>query len=210
MLGTQFESKMPSVIVCLACDLAHRPAANQPLERTRCVRCRATLQRPVGGNIDTAIALAVAALTLFLFSNVFPLVAMHSNGSSRTATLVDATLGFYGQGHPTLACLVLVTTIVGPLTQIGSLLYLLIPIRLQRKAPGQNAVFRLLTHIRPWVLVEVFMLGALVALVRLAAFAQVVPGVALWSYGLLMLTLAALTSRTSPEQFWCWAERTRQ
>jgi paraquat-inducible protein A len=88
-------------------------------------------------------------------------------------------------------------------------LYLLIPLRRKRQAPGQNTVFRLLAQVRPWTFVEVFMLGALVALVRLAAFTQVVPGIALWSCGLLMLTLAALTSRTSPGQFWRWVERSR-
>jgi paraquat-inducible protein A len=198
---------MPSVMVCPACDVAHRVEMATPGGRTRCVRCRAPLQRAVDGSIDTAIALAAAALGLFILSNAFPLVAMHSNGATRVATLIDATLGFYRQGHPTLATLVLFTTIVGPLIQIGSLLYLLIPLRNRRPAIAQNFVFRVLTHIRPWTLAEVFMLGTLVALVRLAQFAQVVPGIALWCYGLLMLMLAALTSYTSPQQFWRWTEQ---
>jgi paraquat-inducible protein A len=50
------------------------------------------------------------------------------------------------------------------------------------------------------------MLGALVALVKLSALAEVVPGVALFAYGALMLVLAALTSVTPPEQFWRWVE----
>jgi paraquat-inducible protein A len=85
-------------------------------------------------------------------------------------------------------------------------LYLLVPLRLRREAPGQDMVFRMLAQIRPWIFVEVFMHGALVALVRLAAFARVIPGVALWSCALLMFTLTALTSRTSPGQFWRWVE----
>jgi paraquat-inducible protein A len=86
------------------------------------------------------------------------------------------------------------------------LLYLLIPLRRKQQAPGQNTVFRLLALVRPWTFIEVFMLGAVVALVRVAAYARVLPGVALWSCALLMLTLAALTSRTSPGQFWRWVE----
>jgi paraquat-inducible protein A len=200
---------MQSVIVCAACDLAHRIAVGEHSARTRCVRCRAPLQRPVNGNIDTGIALAIAALGLFVLSNVYPLVTINYNGATRVATLIDATRGFYAQGHPTLAFVVFLTTIVGPLIQIGTLLYLLIPLRRQRNAPAQDSIFRLLSHMRPWTLVEVFMLGALVALVRLAAYAQVLPGIALWSYGLLMLMLAALANYTSAEQFWRWAERSR-
>jgi paraquat-inducible protein A len=199
---------MPSVIVCPACDLAHR-APVAPSERTRCVRCRAPLQRPENGNLDTAIALAVCALVLFCLSNAYPLVAIHSNGETRIATLSDAALALSHQGHAALALLVFLTTVVSPFLQIASLLYLLIPLRIKQQAPGQNAIFRLLTQLRPWTFVEVFMLGALVALVRLSAFTRVAPGVALWSCGLLMLTLAALTSRTSAGQFWRWVEKSR-
>jgi len=67
----------------------------------------------------------------------------------------------------------------------------------------------LLTQIRRWTFVEVFMLGSLVALVRLSGYAEVMTGVSLWSCGLLMLTLAALTTHTSPAQFWRWVERSR-
>ena len=200
---------MPSVIVCSSCDLAHRAAMGPASERTRCARCRAPLQRPENGSIDTAIALAVTALVLFLLSNAYPLVAILYNGTTRAATLVDAVLAFYHQGHLFLAALVFITTVVGPFLQIACLLYLLIPLRRKLQAPGQDMIFRLLSQVRPWTFIEVFMLGALVALVRVAAYAQVIPGIALWSCALLMLTLAALTSRTSAAQFWSWVEESR-
>jgi paraquat-inducible protein A len=197
------------VIVCPSCDLAHRAGTAPAVERTRCARCRALLQRPENGRIDTAIALAFSALVLFVLSNAYPLVAIQSNGSTRATTLVGAALGFYRQDHVGLASLVFITTVVGPFLQIVSLLYLLIPLRRKRQAPGQNTIFRLLAQIRPWTFIEVFMLGALVALVRLGAYARVVPGVALWSCGFMMLTLAALTSRTSAGQFWRWVQASR-
>ena len=197
------------VIVCPSCDLAHRAGTAPAVERTRCARCRALLQRPENGSIDTAIALAFSALVLFVLSNAYPLVAIQSNGSTRATTLVGAALGVYRQDHTGLASLVFITTVVGPFLQIVSLLYLLIPLRRKRQAPGQNTIFRLLAQVRPWTFIEVFMLGALVALVRLGAYARVVPGVALWSCGFMMLTLAALTSRTSAGQFWRWVEASR-
>jgi len=193
------------VILCPACDLVHRVALAQP-RRRRCVRCRAILQREAEGSIDSAIALAITALILYVFSNLYPLVSMNFNGTTRAATLFDATMAFYHQGHPTLAAIVLTTTQLGPLFQITTLLYMLVPMRAGRQAPGTGNLFRFLTHVRPWTLVEVFMLGAVVALVRVAQYAQVLPGVSLWSYALLMLTLAALTHYTSPQQFWRWAE----
>jgi paraquat-inducible protein A len=198
---------MPAVIVCPACDLAHRRGAPPARGRNECVRCHASLQRPQNRPVETAIALGVCALVLLILGNVYPLVVMHVNGASRETTLVGAALGLYDQDYKTLAGLVLLTTVIAPLSQILALLYLLIPLWRRRRAPGQSAVFRLLLAVRRWSFMEVFMLGALVALVRLSNYAHVLPGIALWSCALLMISLSALTSVTSPEQFWAWVEQ---
>jgi paraquat-inducible protein A len=200
---------MPLLIVCPACDLAQRRAAAPAKGRAQCARCGATVQRPDNASIETAIALAVCACVLLLLSNAYPLVVMHVNGRSRETTLIGAALGLYAQGQDSLAVLVFLTTVAAPLLQIATLLYVLVPLWRNRHAAGRNAVFRVLTHVRAWSFMEVFMLGALVALVRLSNFAHISPGVALWSCALLMLCLSALASITSTEQLWRWVERSR-
>jgi paraquat-inducible protein A len=197
---------MSSLIVCHACDLVHRRDAILDRARVRCVRCRAELYRTNSASIETAIALAVSAAVLLLLSNAYPLVALQLNGSVRATTLVGAAIGLYNQGYAPVAALVLLTTLLVPLFQISGLLYVLVPLRAGRRAPGQNELFRALTHLRPWAMSEVFMLGALVALVKLSALAEVIPGVSLFSYGALMLALSALTSIMPTEQFWRWVD----
>jgi paraquat-inducible protein A len=205
---------MSLLIVCPACDLVHRGDAESAQTavagRLCCARCRAVLHRPLGVQVDTAIALAISALVLFLLANTYPLVEFHINGATRATNLPGAALGLYHAGHFVLGLLVLLTTIAAPLAQILGLLYLLVPLRNQRRARRQSTIFRLIVQIRPWTFIEVFMLGAVVALVRLSAFAKVVPGIALVCCGLLMMCMAALTSLTSPEQFWDWAARSRR
>lgn len=201
---------MPPVIVCPACDLAHRRLPAPLTGRLRCVRCRAPLQRPENAAIDTAIALGLCGVVLLFLTNVYPLVTMHVGGNSRDTTLVGAALGLYAQGFDSLAALVFITTVIAPLLQIGALLYVLIPLRRGGRAPGQGTVLRAFTQVRSWSFMEVFLLGALAALVRLAKFAHISPGIALWSCVLLMFCLSELISITSPEQLWHWVERSRR
>jgi len=198
---------MPSVIVCPTCDLAHRRSADPITGRLRCARCRTPLQRPENAAVDTAVALAVCALVLLLLTNIYPLVTMRINGISRDTTLIGAVLGMHAQGFDSLAVLVLLTTVIGPLLQIVALLYVLIPLRRGRPAPGQRTVLRAFTQLRSWSFMEVFLLGALAGLVRLAKFAHIAPGISLWSCVLLMLCLSQLINITSPGQLWHWMER---
>ena len=203
-------SALQSTIVCHACDLVHLREAIPERARVRCVRCRAELYRTHSASIDAAVALALTAVVLLMLSNAYPLVELELNGATRQTTLIGAAVGLYQQGYAPIAALVLVTTVLIPLFQILSLLYVLLPLRRNRRAAGQKWLFRALTRLRPWAMSEVFMLGALVALVKLAAMAQVIAGIALFSYGALMLTLSALTSITPTEQFWQWVEESRE
>ncbi len=199
-----------SVIVCHACDLAHRLEGTAPGARVRCVRCRAELYRTSAAGVDAAIALAAASLVLFIIANLYPLVTFKVNGTTRMTTLTGAALGLYDQGYATLALLVLFTAMLVPLTQILAFLYVLVPVRLGFRAPAQETVVRALAALRPWGMPEVFLLGAIVSLVKLSAEAEVAPRVALIAYGLLMFLLAAMASVTPTEQIWQWIGRGRR
>jgi paraquat-inducible protein A len=201
---------MPPLIVCPACDLVHRGDVVAANGRTRCARCRAVIHPSAEGGLDAAIAIAFCALVFFCLANLYPLVEFHINGTRRETTLIGAAWGLYQADHAALGLLVLGTTVIAPLTQLLALIYLLLPLRRKRRARRQRTAYRLLTHLRPWTFVEVFMLGAVVALVRLASYARVVPGIALVACGFLMMSLAALTSRVSPEQFWRWVDKSRR
>jgi paraquat-inducible protein A len=63
-------------------------------------------------------------------------------------------------------------------------------------------VFRLLRRFQAWSMMEVFMLGILVSLVKLADMAKIVPGIALWSFVLLIPVVAGATSSLDPQSVW--------
>lgn len=201
---------MTVVTVCHACDLAQRVATAEPAARVRCVRCSAELYRTSTAGVDTPIALALAGLVLFIIANAYPLVAFKVNGTTRMTTLTGAALSLYDQGYAALAALVAFTAMLVPLAQILAFLYVLVPVRMGFRAPGQADLFRILSALRPWGMSEVFVLGAIVALVKLSAEAEVSPRIALVAYGLLMFTLTALTSVTPTEQLWRWLGRARR
>lgn len=198
------------MIVCHACDLAHRFDRIAASARVRCVRCRAELYRTNAANIDSAIALAATALVLFVIANAYPLIALKVNGATRVVTLTGAALGLYDQGYATVAVLVVFTAVLVPLVQILSFLYMLVALRAKRRAPGLKLLFRTLGALRPWGMAEVFILASLVAMVKLSADAEVAPRIALAAYGLLMFTLTALTSIAPVEQFWQWVGGARE
>ena len=188
--------------LCHACDLPSR-VGNVPAGGTaRCPRCGSVVYRRIRDSLDRTLALALAGLFLFIAANAFPFLEMKMQGSVTHTTLSTGVRALYEQDTPIVASLVLLTTIVAPFLQISSLIFVLGPLRLGMRIPGQARVFRLLRRVQPWSMMEVFIMGILVSLVKLLGMAQIVPGIALWSFVLLIPVLAAATSALDAE--WVW------
>lgn len=187
---------------CPECDLLCREPVHVASGRVRCVRCGAVLYRVRPNGLDHTLALALAAAVLFVVANLFPLVGLAAEGHESSTTLFGTVRTLHGQDMNSVAGLVFITTIVMPAVQIAALLYMLLPLQLGWVPTGLPMVFRLVHAVRPWGMVEVFMLGTLVALTKLAHLAAVVPGVALWSFAALMLVMVAIAAAFEPHELW--------
>lgn len=190
------------LIACHACDLVQREPAVAPGFAAKCRRCGALLFRCEHGSLDRTLALTIGAVILFVLANAFPLVELELKGQHNAVTLIGAVQALRAQGMAAVAALVLLTTVVFPAAELAAIAYMLLPLGMGRRPPGLAKVFRLVEAVRPWGMVEVFVLGVLVSLVKLAHIAVVVPGVALWSFGALIVLLAAEATSLDSRDLW--------
>ncbi|MBP0595911.1 paraquat-inducible protein A [Paraburkholderia sp. LEh10] len=190
------------VIACPECDLLQRESDVPSEGVLRCCRCRATLYRRHADSLDRTLAYALAACSLWVISNTFPIVGLSVNGDLVETTMFGAVRVLYRDGMWPLSGLIFITTILMPACQALGLVWLLLPLRLGRTPYRADAVFRSLRVAQEWGMTEVLILGLLVALVKLAHIASVVTGPALWSFGALMLMLAAAASAFDTRDLW--------
>ena len=190
------------LIACHECDLLQREALLPRGAVAHCGRCGAELYRSHAESLERTMALTAGAIVLFTVANVFPIIGLQVHGHVIHTTLYNTVSRLYDEDMKSVAALVFVTTIAMPALQLFAFTYLLLPLRLGRVPRYFAPVFRMLQAVRPWGMVEVFMLGVLVSLVKLANLAGVVPGIALWSFGVLMLVLAAISAVFDPRALW--------
>jgi paraquat-inducible protein A len=196
----------PRLLACPQCDLLQKHAQSAPQSRALCRRCGAVVALPRRVSIDRPLALALTCAQVFVLANVFPLVSMNVQGDTISTTMPRAVWALHQHHMTGLALLVLVTTLLAPGIQIASILTLLVCLRLRRGQHHFARLFRLVQAIRVWGMIDVLMLGILVSLVKLAALATVVPGVALWSFAALLVLLTLLSSSFSTRDLWRWSE----
>jgi paraquat-inducible protein A len=188
-------------MVCEHCDAVYRRRNLARREVARCMRCGAILERHQWLSLDKQFALIVAAGIVFIIANVEPIVQVSLGSSHATTTLWGAAIAMWNDQSQVVAVLAALTLFFFPLTQILIFGWLLAFARHGERAPGFRQAMVMLHYVRPWSMIEVFMLGSLVAVVKASSYFTVVPGAGIWSFGVLTLMITVFASH-DPRQLW--------
>jgi len=191
-----------ALAACPSCDLLQRLPAIAPGESACCPRCGTVLWRRREDSLNRTLALAVAAAILCLIANAVPMLGLTVVGRESFTTVTGGAEKLWENGQHAVALLVFFAAVLAPAVQIGLLLLVLVGAR--RKFPPRwvGTLLRHFPFARIWSMIEVMLLGVLVALTKIADYATVIPGQALFALFALVFVLAAIQSSFDPREVW--------
>jgi paraquat-inducible protein A len=180
---------------CIQCDIPLGVGDLAPGEKASCPRCGHVLATGTADRFDRALAFGVAAALLLALANSFPFLSMQASGLESTMTLPRTAVMLHEDGYTVLAVLVLGAIVFIPALVLCSIFALAAPLRRARRRPWLVPAGRFLFALSPWAMVEVFIIGVIVSLVKIGHMAHVILGISFWSYvGFAICFTAALAS----------------
>ncbi len=192
-----------SLTLCHECDLLQR---NPPLPEggsLHCIRCGHLLHKHRPDSVNRTLALTLAGLVLFIVANSYPFLSFDMQGQVTQTTLFTGVKDLTEQGKGEVAAVVFFTSILAPGLQLLLLLIVLLPLKLGgRLPPGFPTLFRWFKTLVPWGMMDVFMIGILVSVVKLTDMATIVPGTSLFAFVVLIFVLAAAQAALDPDVVW--------
>jgi paraquat-inducible protein A len=195
------------LLACPECDLLQcEPRGPLSVGTVSCVRCGATLYRCSPRSLDVVLAFSLACAALFVLANAYPVMSLDLGGRVTSETLFGMSHALTAHGMASVGVLIFTTVIAMPGAEIGALLWMLVPLRLGVVPPGMTFAARLLCAVRPWAMMEVLLLAALVSITRLEKVAHLTLGVAFWSLVAMMLLFAVIDSLLDPRDVWSRVE----
>ncbi len=144
---------------------------------------------------------------LVVIATFSPSLAINMEGRVEHASLVTGALVLADQGMWALTSLILGMTIVAPVLKLGGLVYVLAGVRMRRVPRHLVPVLRSLGVLRPWSMIEVYLLGMFVAYVKLAGLATVTLGAAVYALAALMVVMATIDAVADADDLWEAVER---
>ncbi|MBL0143452.1 MAG: paraquat-inducible protein A [Betaproteobacteria bacterium] len=198
-------------IACPDCDLQQVVPPLPPGGSARCARCAVTIARNPVDPIDRPLALTVAAALAFAVANMTPLMGLSAVGLETTTTLMGGAREMWSQGSEVTAAIVAFSAVIAPGCFIAFMLIVLLAARRPPAPRWVGRLMRVASFVQPWSMSDVMLLGILVALIKIAQLATVVPGIGMYAVGLLVLLLAAISATFDSHAIWkrvVWADGT--
>ena len=196
------ELELKQLIACHECDLLLRKPPTTAGDRVECPRCGYELYTNRTQVIRRSMALVIAALLLYVPANFLPIMQLNLLGQASDDTVWSGVLGLYNSGMRGIAVVVFLCSMAVPLLKLLCQFAVLLSIRLDIGRSYGLLLYRIYHHLRDWGMLEVYLMGILVALVKLADLAEVTLGLGLLCFIALLLVQVWLEVTMSPHQIW--------
>jgi paraquat-inducible protein A len=195
---------LEQLVGCHECDLLMRKPELAMGERASCPRCGYELFRHNNQVVKRSLALAVAALLLYVPACFFPIMQINVLGQSSLDTVWSGVLSLYEAGGvlQTIAVVVFLSSMVIPLFKLLIQFLVLLSIRLDIGRSYGLYMYRIYHHMREWGMLEVYLMGILVSMVKLIDIAKPSLGVGLFCFVALLLVQVWLEVTMEPHQIW--------
>ena len=202
MSGSALKNHGEDFTVCHECDLLVRLPASQATASMQCPRCLSPLAGHLEQGLTKPLAAVVAGLLFFWPANFMPILQLNILGIDSTHTMTGAVRVMANGGMTLVAVMVLFCSVLAPLFEFVLLGIVLVQTITDRHVFPSPALFRVYTRIGSWAMLEVYMIGLLVSVIKIKSMASIMPGVGMLCFIGMMLANIAAKSSLSNHEVW--------
>ncbi len=193
---------MDGDIACLHCDLLSSVASLKTGETASCPRCGHFLTRKIPDPYGRVLSFTIAGIILLIMANSYSFLSFSSSGLESVITLRQTPGAVWTYGMPWVAIMVAAFIIIIPALVLILLLLLCVPLHEGQYRPWLIPVAKGVFLIQNWSMVEVFIIGVIVSLVKIADMATVELGISFWAYAGFAICFTVAISNL--DRYQCW------
>lgn len=161
-------------------------------QKATCPRCGYLISMYRDDGYVKATAYALSALIMLVLTMPFEFVSFNTRGQEQSIDLLNSVTTLLDNDYVLLGLFQFVSIIVIPSLLLFGILYLLIPVMMGTTLPKYREVFNIVFKLVPWSMAEIFLLGVLVALIKMTDLAQIHVGLSFYAY--VLFTILLITS----------------
>ncbi len=193
-------------IACPDCDLVLPKTQPPKGSRTECPRCGSVLLNHCHETVSRSLALALCGLLLYFPAIFAPLLTFRKLGLSESGNVLNTIGQFIDKEYYLVAVIVFFSAVLFPLAKLSLLATVSFCLKIDRHPEFLKAFFRMYNHLAEWAMVEVYLLGITVTIIKMQHSTDIYFNAGFYCFiGLVLITVATSLS-VCKESFWMLIE----
>lgn len=175
-----------------------------PLDKTVCNVCGSRLHAGMEQSIQKTWAWLITSVILYVPANTLPILRTNFLGQQSENTILGGVVTLWEHGSYPIALVIFVASVLVPIVKILVLAWLCISVQIgSNLALSQKAkLYRVTEFVGRWSMVDVFVVGILVALVQLGNIMTMLPGAAALAFAAMVATTMLAAIAFDPRLIW--------
>ncbi|MEL0037005.1 MAG: paraquat-inducible protein A [Gammaproteobacteria bacterium] len=193
---------LDSLMACHECDLLVERISLEPRQHAHCPRCNALLHVGRKDPILTTLIVSLSGLLLIYPAYFLPLMEMGALGLANDTSIIETVIPLLNASFWIPAVALLLFAIVFPVLILALGFWVSVHLYMQELPKYLIPMLRLFEWLIRWVMPEVYVIGIIVALVKLLDDFSVIVGTGLVSFCVMMFCSLLVTTTVSRNLFW--------
>ena len=170
------------LVICKECHTLHRKIRLKKDEKVAyCNVCENVLYHSHDNMLKNALALSVTTLISFVVASLFAIVEIEMNGIWHELTLPFVFVTLFKEEFFVVGMIVSFLIFIVPLLYILSYTIVMIFFNLKTGKEATGKLLIMIAKIKPWNMIEIFLISVLVALIKLVGYAQIEFGISFFA-----------------------------
>jgi paraquat-inducible protein A len=192
----------PFQIACPGCDLLLPDVIAGEGNIISCCRCGAELHRYKKDSINRTVVLCLTGLLLYLPAMLLPLMTFQTLGMSESCNILQSITAYYRQDFYLVSLMVFFSALLFPFLKLVLSLTVATCIRMSVFPSFLPRLFRLCIHLEDWAMVEVYLLGIMVTIIKMYHTTEISYGPGFFCFAALVLVTMGTTVVLDKKLFW--------
>lgn len=190
------------VAACPDCDLLYHEVELKPGQKSRCSRCGTTLRVPIADSLNKTFALSLTGLLLYIPAITMPIMTISVVGLEGKGSVIESMSVMLKTGYPFVGTMVFLVGILFPLVKLALLFWVALFLKIDRIPQYLASIFRTYKHLSEWGMVEVYMLGILVSIIKMHSMGALDFNLGFFCFFALCLVTVASSVVVDDHAFW--------
>jgi len=196
--------KKAGLVLCRTCNKIFDNIRQSPGHHRRCPRCGSHVELRIPSSVSHTWAFVLTGFFLLIPANICPITQVVRFGAGSPDTIMSGVISLIRSGMFPIAAIIFIASIVVPIFKLTGLAFLLMCIHFRWKFSPFHCtlVYRFISLIGRWSMLDLFMISILAALVDMGSVSSVIPGPGATAFASVVVVTLFASLSFDPRLIW--------